>query len=104
MTEQWFRIEPGRRFRIKRLRKKLPQVLTGGDVIRLVEEIYATRDAILKLRKEWEDLVTQWEATVDETITQVVEYRQPRSASTDGDPQDGTQGDQARGQERGGEG
>ena len=93
MEEQWFRIEPGRRFRIKRLRKKLPQVLTGGDVIRLVEEIYATRDAILKLRKEWEDLVTQWEATVDETITQVVEYRQPRSASTEHDARDGTQDD-----------
>ena len=93
MEEQWFRIEPGRRFRIKRLRKKLPQVLTGGDVIRLVEEIYATRDAILKLRKEWEDLVTQWEATVDETITQVVEYRQPRSASTNREPQDGPQDD-----------
>jgi len=104
MAEQWFRIEPGRPLRIKRLRKELPKVLTTPDIFQLAEEIHTTRDAILKAREEWEDLVTQWEATVDETITQVVEYRQPRSASTDGDPQDGTQGDQARGQERGGEG
>ena len=93
MSNQWFQIEPGRSFRIKRLRKKLPKVLTTPDIFQLAEEIHTIRDAILKAREEWEDLVTQWEAIVDETITQVVEYPQPRSASTEHDARDGTQDD-----------